>query len=71
MVPAGLALLARHDALKSFRVLVIATHRLGPTASAVRTALAAGSEAFVSCRPPSSRTPSIACPEYHNKVGAY
>ena len=35
---------ARHDALKSFRVLVIDTHPLGPTASAVRTALARLSE---------------------------
>ena len=35
---------ARHDHLKNFRVLVIDTHPLGPTASAVRTALGRLSE---------------------------
>src|SRR5262245_3228270 len=40
---------ARHDDLKSFRVLLIDTHPLVPTGSAVRTALAEVSERLVRC----------------------
>jgi len=40
---------ARHDDLKSFRVLLIDTHPLVPTGSAVRTALALVSERLVRC----------------------